>query len=448
MKLSKEQFEEMLARYQREETTAAALAEEYGITSQSLLKSLRRRGIRVRDARSAKRVGPAERLRMVELYEGGASTREIAAALSRANQTVCNCLRREGIELRSRAETRLGRVSDTKRNAIETLYKSGQSLEEVAEALDLTVQIVRAELQRRDVERRSVGRKTRFADDAETAAQIFKGYANGCSVSLLAEVYKCSRDAIKQVLLEADVTLRKEGPGKRVYQFVDRKGREHWMRSSWEIKTAIYLDQKGTEWDYEKETYEIGQRKRYTPDFWLYAEDGQVVLIIDVKGWLYPKSDDRIKLFQEAHPDLPFELWGQKELTEFGILDLEIPEPPKGRKRKGLRSRISKAEIAEAVRLYESGMTTGQVAEALNRSESAIARQLQKLGKTRNRHQTKKMMGADQGTRDLIAQTYLSGLSMTKTAEKLGLSRDIVAREIKVRGLSRSRSRAQLLKNR
>jgi predicted DNA-binding protein YlxM (UPF0122 family) len=448
MKLSKDKFEEMLERYQREEVSASALAAEYEVTGQSLLKSLRRRGIKVRGEKTAAPVGPSERQRMTELYESGGSTREIAQQLGRACQTVCNTLRDAGVSVRARSVTRLGRVSDDDRNQIEALYKAGQSLDEVAASLSVTKQIVIAELKRRGIARRHVGRKTRFADEPETRAQILKGYENGATIPLLADVYRCSRDAIKQVLIDANVTLRKDGPGKRVFQFIDRKGREFWMRSSWEIKTAIFLDQKERDWDYEKESYEIGLRRRYTPDFWVYDADGKLAQLLDVKGWLYPESDERIERFRAVYPGFPFELWGQEELTTQGILAIALPTAPVGKKRTGLRSRFSKEEVREATRLYESGMSVGQVAEAMNRSESAVARQLQLLGKTRGRAETKKMLSADQSTRDLIAETYLSGLSISKTAGKLGVSRDIVAQEISSRGLSRNLSCAQLLNTR
>jgi IS30 family transposase len=448
MKLSKDKFEEMLLRYQREEITASALAAQYGVTSQTLLKSLRRRNITIRGEKTAARVGPAEQQRMLELYKSGQSTREIAKRLNRSCQAVCNSLRATGLILRDRSVTRCGRVDGATRKGIEALYVAGGSLDEVAETLGVTKQIVSAELERRGIAKRSVGRKTRFADEPEIAAQIIKGYENGCTIPLLAEVYHCSRDAIKKVLVAAGVTLRKDGPGKRVFQFIDRKGREFWMRSSWEIKTALFLDQQERNWDYEKESFEIGLRRRYTPDFWVYDTEDRLEKLLDVKGWLYPENEARIQRFRKSYPSLPFELWGQEELTTLGILALDLPVAPPGEARSGLRSRLSKEEIQEAVRLYESNMSTTQVAEALNRSESAVARQLQLLGKTRTRSETKKLLSADQRTRDLIAETYLSGLSISKTASKLGVSRDIVAKEVSDRGISRSRSCTQLLNNR
>jgi transposase len=354
-------------------------------------------------------------------------------------ETVIRRLRGRGVVVDNNARNR-ARVPKAKRNAMETLYLAGNSLAEVAEQLGATVQVVTDELDRRGVTKRGPGRKSRFADKPKEAEEIAAAYKNGCSESLLAEIFKCSRDAIRQVARDAGIEIRKGRAGQQVYRYEDRKGREHWMRSSWEIKTALYFDKQDINWDFELESFEIGPCRRYTPDFWIYAADASLELLVDVKGWIYPASDDRIKLFRAARPDLPFELWGQKELSEKGILDLEMPIP-EAKRGKGLRSRISKTEIQEAIKLYESGMTTHQVAARLNRSESAIARHLQKLGKTRSRSQTKRMLSADQAMRDRMAELYLEGNSYSKVAELLDIGRDIIAGEIKHRGIARSGSR-------
>lgn len=442
MRFSYEQKQEMARRYKRG-ASQTDIGRQMGIHGASVGKVLRRLGVKCRD--TPKSVTAAERDEIVDLYHQGLSVRVIGSRIGRPYQTVYNIIRETGIA-RSPGEGRRATTPQETRDKAVKLYNSGKSLHEVAEALDITSQIVYGELKRRGIACRPAGRKTRFADDPETANAILVGYKNGCSVPLLAHVYECSRDAVKQVLKDANVSLRKDSPGSRVHQYIDRKGREHWMRSSWEIRTAMWLDREGRNWDYEKETYEINARKHYTPDFWIYDDSGELEILLEVKGWLQPKCDARMELFREAYPGLPLELWTQKELTNHGILELRITEPPKGRKRvRGSGSRISKEEIQEAIRLYETGMSVGQVAKALKRSESGIARKLQVLGKTRNRYETKKLLSADQDTRDLIAQTYLDGLSMSKTAKKLGLSRDIVAGEIKSRGLSRTRSRARLL---
>lgn len=445
-KTTKIQRDDAVERVMAGEWTQAEAARQLNISAQAVAKILRCAGVPP-TKEAALAVTEEERQRILALYGSGVNAPEISTLVLRSKWTVTRIINEAGVAL-GPAQANIRRLSAEARQSMVADYLDGASLVEAAEAFDVSKQTIIAELRRRGIARRHVGRKTRFADEPETRAQILKGYENGATIPLLADVYRCSRDAIKQVLTDANVALRKDGPGKCVFQFIDRKGREFWMRSSWEIKTAIFLDQKERDWDYEKESYEIGLRRRYTPDFWVYDADGKLAQLLDVKGWLYPESDERIGRFRTAYPGLPFELWGQEELTAQGILAIALPAAPTGKKRTGLRSRFSKEEVREAIRLYESCMSVGQVAEAMNRSESAVARQLQLLGKTRGRAETKKMLSADQSTRDLIAETYLSGLSISKTAGKLGVSRDIVAQEISSRGLSRNLSCAQLLNTR
>ena len=439
-----EKQQKQIVRLYRDGASQSDLAGQFKTYSATIGRILRQRGIQIRN--SPRRVTQEDVDQIKALYLSGMSVEEVGGVVGRRSATVSRVCKELGIT-RARGVTKRRRVSNETRDKAVSLYQEGMTLDEIETELGITRTIIYSELKKRGVPRRGAGSRGRFHNAPEKRKQIADAYERGCSMALLCSVYKCSQDPIKKILKEHEIEPRKEIPGQRGYQFIDRKSREHWMRSSWEIKTARWLDDQERDWDYEKETYEIGPKKRYTPDFWLYASSGALELIIDVKGWLYEDSASRIALFLTAHPALPFEIWTQELLAEKGILEIEINLPLEIRQ-EGLRSCISKAEIQEAIRLYESGLSVGQVAEALNRSESAIARQLQLLGKTRDRYQTRKMMGADQEARDLVAQTYLSGLSMTKTAEKLGLSRDIVSKEISTRGISRTRSRAQLLKTR
>lgn len=434
MRFTREQQDEMVQRY-KQGSSQTEIGRQMGVHGATVGKVLRRLGVQCRNTPSP--VTESERDTIRRLYIDGLGTREIGRRLGRPYQTVYGVVRSMGIA-RSPGDGRRSRVSQEIRDQAVLLYQIGKTLTEIESELTITRTIVYRELKDRGIKRRRAGSRGRFHNQPEKRKKLAEAYARGCSQSLLAEVFKCSRGVIKKILKEHNIDPRKEIPGQQGYQFIDRKGREHWMRSSWEIKTAKWLDLQDKDWDYEKETYEVGPRKRYTPDFWIYDSSGTLELVVDVKGWLYEDSAERISLFQEQHPNLPLEIWSQDYLEDKGVLAIEIDLPLEV-KNYGLRSRISKGEIQKAVELYESGMTTGQVAEALNRSESAIARQLQKLGKTRNRHKTKRMLSADQDTRDKIAEVYSAGNSVTKTAELVGVGRDVVYGELRRRGLTRPR---------
>jgi len=84
------------------------------------------------------------------------------------------------------------------------------------------------------------------------------------------------------------------------------------VRSSWEANYARYLtflvglgEIQG--WEYEPETFEFDAIKRgtrsYTPDFKVTNLDGAVEYH-EVKGWLDPKSNTKLKRMARYHPDI------------------------------------------------------------------------------------------------------------------------------------------------
>lgn len=81
-------------------------------------------------------------------------------------------------------------------------------------------------------------------------------------------------------------------------------GRE--FRSSWEAKVDLFLDHIGLEWQYEPETFELGNGRRYTPDFFIPSMN----LFIEVKpNRLVPEDNLRSSAVKSCG-------YGFKYLTE------------------------------------------------------------------------------------------------------------------------------------
>jgi len=86
-----------------------------------------------------------------------------------------------------------------------------------------------------------------------------------------------------------------------------------WLRSSYEIGYAKYLDEHKILWMYEMETFDLGYRT-YTPDFFL----PQFEKFIDTKGYMRPESQEKINMFLEQYPwDL--EILYKEDLIKLGI---------------------------------------------------------------------------------------------------------------------------------
>lgn len=303
----------------------AAIARSLLVTPQAIEKLLKRRGVWVRRREVFDRVSDAEIERIVAAYQGGASTQEIESLVGRSNATICAVLHKHSC-IRSRAEGKLRRVDQTTRDRIVALYQAGKTLDEVVAALSadgVTRSIAYNELKRRGVERRRAGQRGKFHNDPITRREIVMRYTRGESLSWLATYFECSRDPIMKVLQEHNIPIRSFDEAVGI-QWTDRKGRLHYMKSTWEIKTAEWLDAQLIDWDYEKETFEVGSWKghtvHYTPDFWIYRSDGSLEKLIDVKGWARPRSMWRIKKFRRKRPE-PLEVWDERMLLERQIIE-------------------------------------------------------------------------------------------------------------------------------
>ena len=79
-----------------------------------------------------------------------------------------------------------------------------------------------------------------------------------------------------------------------------RKGayyRGTWMRSSWEIKIAEWLDKQGWKWLYEPKRFEL-KDQTYSPDFYLPEQN----VWWEIKGWFNKETQEKISHFRELYP--------------------------------------------------------------------------------------------------------------------------------------------------
>lgn len=83
--------------------------------------------------------------------------------------------------------------------------------------------------------------------------------------------------------------------------------RTHWvnyngikLRSSYELRLAQQFDRRSMKWQYELKRFNLGSCT-YLPDFFL----PEFETYWEAKGYLDPKSQLKIKLFRELHPETP-----------------------------------------------------------------------------------------------------------------------------------------------
>jgi hypothetical protein len=99
--------------------------------------------------------------------------------------------------------------------------------------------------------------------------------------------------------------------------YVNRwSGSNVFLRSSYEKKVADYLYENCVIWEYEPDTFDLGDTT-YTPDFYLPIENKY----LEVKGWMRPHARVKIGKFRLKYPEIDFEIWDQPKLIALGILN-------------------------------------------------------------------------------------------------------------------------------
>lgn len=87
----------------------------------------------------------------------------------------------------------------------------------------------------------------------------------------------------------------------------------NYMRSSWEIAFAYFLDLSGIKWFYEPKRFYF-KDCTYLPDFYLPEWD----LYIEIKGWFHKNTKKRFNLFKKKYSNI--KLLMKRDLQEIGIL--------------------------------------------------------------------------------------------------------------------------------
>ena len=143
-------------------------------------------------------------------------------------------------------------------------------------------------------------------------------FCSGCGKKLspgAKQCRKCYNDNIKQKGLR----LGKNNPmyGKVVKHWRSKGSlyQNIWLKSSYEIAYAKYLDKNNIKWKYEYKTFNLGDTT-YTPDFYL-PETNQY---IEIKGWYTDKFKEKIKIFKQLYPRISLVILNSNHLKMLEIL--------------------------------------------------------------------------------------------------------------------------------
>jgi len=200
-----------------------------------------------------------------------------------------------------------------------TLYEAGKTTREIGEAVGVVNSTV-SKVLRRDygVRKRKAVKRHKLTKEQKLEARRL--YEAGDDYRALAKRYGVSLPCIGDALRSVDTKIRTGWSKYRVTPYVDRLGRRHLFKSSWEVAYAKHLDALAKDWGYEETSYPLGRRRKYTPDFFVY-EGGELVELVEVHGWMDKPTRERLELLVQRYPELPLELLGPAEMAALGLVE-------------------------------------------------------------------------------------------------------------------------------
>ncbi len=87
-----------------------------------------------------------------------------------------------------------------------------------------------------------------------------------------------------------------------------------WLRSTYELAYAKWLDSQKILWYYEIETFELSDEMTYTPDFFLPRYDK----FVEIKGYMRKEAQEKIDKFKNEYP-WNLEVLYKEDLIKLGI---------------------------------------------------------------------------------------------------------------------------------
>jgi len=104
------------------------------------------------------------------------------------------------------------------------------------------------------------------------------------------------------------------GTGKSCYYNSPLQGKI-WIRSTYELAYAQYLDSKRILWKHEHKRFKLSNGTTYAPDFFLVKSKKYR----EIKGYMRPEAQEKVELFQNEYPNKDFKVLYYEDLVRKGI---------------------------------------------------------------------------------------------------------------------------------
>lgn len=137
--------------------------------------------------------------------------------------------------------------------------------------------------------------------------RYIKNICSECQKEISPQALKCSSCASKKRNI-GKIFKNSGWMGKGSYY------KNIWMRSTWEVAYAKYLDKNSITWKYEPECFYLIENRSYRPDFLINNDT-----YVEIKGWMTETAQKKINEFQKQYPSKTLIVLRKKDLEELKV---------------------------------------------------------------------------------------------------------------------------------
>ena len=213
---------------------------------------------------------------IVKMYQQGMTYKQIKKKHCVSHDVIRRILVDANIDIR---KTRKKVTSAEQESKIVNDFLEGSTFAELKRKHEVSSVVVYRILKENGIDNRRPVSK--FRKKNNTQAQIVNLFKNNRrSLSSIAKICNCSRDAIMNVLSINGFSDQEIRRGLK-YSYISNSV-EYFFKSSCELEFAVYLDKLNLKWDYEPKKLQANSFS-YTPDFIVYID--KFCFVVDVKSF-------------------------------------------------------------------------------------------------------------------------------------------------------------------
>lgn len=274
-------------------------------------------------------------LKAKELYDSGMTLMQVADKMGVSHSSVAKWFRKHNVPTRSikkAKQLRNGNVFDEEK--IIELYNQGMLIKDIATEVGYEKSTVGKLLRNTNLEITNPNHSTNTKKTIKNKDFLYHQYiVLEKTQEQIAEEYGGSTNMVGRYLRKFNIPIRQRSDaillsfknGRNVStqeknprgngQWVILNGEHVYLKSSWEVDAMRYLFLNGYNFKYEEVRFDLG-RYTYTPDFFIYDENNDLIAIIEVKGWLKDKSATKMMTFLELYPDIDYFVWDEEVIRQ------------------------------------------------------------------------------------------------------------------------------------